>query len=90
MIQLFRKQLQIRSWRRMQHKNETSVLRSIEMSTLKNITRRNFMASAAAAAVTASTLTSAAKAAGTSQKFKLKYAPSFGMFRQHAGNDPID
>ncbi|MCP4261588.1 MAG: TIM barrel protein [Planctomycetes bacterium] len=55
------------------------------------MTRRNFMASAAAAAtVTASTLTSSAKAASTSGKFKLKYAPSFGMFRQHAGNDPID
>ena len=60
------------------------------MNTRKNITRRNFMASAAAAAVTASTLTSTAKAAGTSKKFKLKYAPNFGMFRQHAGNDPID
>lgn len=60
------------------------------MSTRNNITRRNFMASAAAAAVTASTLTSTAKAAGTSKKFKLKYAPSFGMFKQHAGDDPID
>ncbi len=23
-------------------------------------------------------------------QFKLKYAPGFGMFREHAGNDPID
>src|SRR5690625_4674661 len=22
--------------------------------------------------------------------FKLKYAPHFGMFRNHAGNDPVD
>jgi hydroxypyruvate isomerase len=59
------------------------------MSTFKNITRRNFMASAAAA-VTAPTLASNSKAAGSSGKFKLKYAPSFGMFRQHAGKDEID
>jgi hypothetical protein len=25
-----------------------------------------------------------------SAQFKLKYAPGFGMFREHAGNDPID
>lgn len=60
------------------------------MNTPKNITRRNFMASAAAAAVTASTLTSTAKAASTSKKFKLKYAPHFGMFRRNAGNDLLD
>ena len=59
------------------------------MSTRKNITRRNFMASAATAAVAASAITSTAKA-DASGKFKLKYAPSFGTFRQHAGNDPID
>jgi len=60
------------------------------MNTPKNITRRNFMASAAAAAVTASTLTSTAKASSTSKKFKLKYAPTFRMFQQHAGRDEID
>ncbi|MFZ2145670.1 MAG: TIM barrel protein [Sedimentisphaerales bacterium] len=60
------------------------------MNNHKNITRRNFMASAAAAVVAVSTATSTARAAGTSNKFKLKYAPDFGMFRQHAGNDPID
>lgn len=26
----------------------------------------------------------------TSAKFKLKYAPHFGMFRNHAGDDPVD
>jgi len=59
------------------------------MNNRKKITRRNFMASAAAA-VAVSTATSTARAAGTSKKFKLKYAPNFGMFRQHAGRDEID
>jgi hydroxypyruvate isomerase len=30
------------------------------------------------------------KAAETNAPFKLKYAPSFGMFKEHAGADPID
>jgi len=64
--------------------------RSAEMNNRKNITRRNFMASAAAAAVAISTATSTARAARTSKKFKLKYAPNFGMFQQHAGRDEID
>jgi len=54
------------------------------------ISRRGLMASAAAAAVAISAGTSTARAATSSKKFKLKYAPNFGMFRQHAGNDPID
>jgi len=56
----------------------------------KNISRRGFMASAAVAAVAISTATSTMRAANPSKKFKLKYAPSFGMFKQHAGDDPID
>jgi hydroxypyruvate isomerase len=64
--------------------------RSIEMNNREKITRRGFMASAAAAAVAVSTATSTTRAAGTSKKFKLKYAPNFGMFRQHAGRDEID
>ncbi len=60
------------------------------MNNRKKITRRNFMASAAATAVVVSTATSTARAARTSKKFKLKYAPNFGTFRQHAGRDPID
>jgi hypothetical protein len=43
--------------------------------------RRDFMTTAAASSV---------RAANPSKKFKLNYAPSFGMFRQHAGNDPVD
>ena len=53
------------------------------------ISRRSLMASAAAA-VAISSVASKAKAANPAGKFKLKYAPSFGTFRQHAGKDPID
>ena len=53
------------------------------------MSRRDFMG-AAAAAVTISTAASTVRAANPSKKFKLKYAPPFGMFRHHAGNDPID
>jgi hydroxypyruvate isomerase len=56
----------------------------------QRITRRNFIASAAAAAMVASTATSKLRAANTSKKFKLKYAPSLGQFRQKAGKDPIN
>jgi hydroxypyruvate isomerase len=55
------------------------------------ISRRDLMASAAAAAAAAiSAGTTTARAATPSGKFKLKYAPSFGAFKQHAGNDLID
>ena len=56
----------------------------------EGITRRDLMASAAAAAVGISAMASRARAASSTKKFKLKYAPSLGMFRQHAGPDPID
>jgi hydroxypyruvate isomerase len=52
--------------------------------------RRHFIGSAAAAALTVSAVTSSAKAAGNGKRFKLKYAPNPGMFRKHAGNDYID
>jgi hydroxypyruvate isomerase len=54
------------------------------------ISRRDLMASAAAAAVAISAGTSTARAATPSGKFKLKYAPSFGQFKEHAGDDLID
>jgi len=54
------------------------------------MSRRGLMASAAAAAVAISAGASKSRAATASKKFKLKYAPSFGQFRQHAGNDLID
>jgi len=53
------------------------------------ISRRGLMASAAAAAVAISAGTSAAPAAPAPKKFKLKYAPSLGQFKQHAGDDPL-
>jgi len=55
-----------------------------------NISRRGFIGSAAAAALAISTVVSSTRAAAPSKKFKLKYAPSLGMFPQHAGKDPID
>jgi len=55
------------------------------------ISRRGLMASAAAAAAVAiSAGTSTARAATPSKKFKLKYAPTLGAFREHVGRDPID
>jgi hydroxypyruvate isomerase len=54
------------------------------------MSRRGLMASAAAAAVAISTGTNTTRAAAPSKKFKLKYAPSLGMFRGLAGRDPID
>ena len=53
------------------------------------ITRRGLMASAAAA-IAISSVASKTRAAGPPGKFKLKYAPNLGMFREHAGKDPID
>jgi hydroxypyruvate isomerase len=55
----------------------------------KSISRRDFIG-AAAAAVAMSTAAPKLRAANPAKKFKLKYAPSLGQFRQHAGNDPID
>jgi len=54
------------------------------------ISRRGLMASAAAAAVAISAGASKSRAATAAKKFKLKYAPTLGAFRQHAGKDPID
>ncbi len=65
-------------------KNDNSSHNSVKLN------RRGFFASAAAAAVAISTGTSTAQATSSPGKFKLKYAPSLGMFREHAGRDPID
>ncbi|MHC4483107.1 MAG: hydroxypyruvate isomerase family protein [Planctomycetota bacterium] len=61
----------------------------------KNISRRHFIGGAAAAAVAVSTVSSLAKGqemmkAGSKQQFKLKYAPSLGQFKNHAGKGLID
>jgi hydroxypyruvate isomerase len=55
-----------------------------------NVSRRNLLSSAAAAAVAVSAVSSGIRAAEPAKKFKLKYAPSLGQFQQHAGKDPID
>lgn len=58
--------------------------------------RRNFLRTAAIGgfALTGMTGMMSAKASGTvasnEAKFKLKYAPHLGMFKNSAGDDPID
>jgi len=53
--------------------------------------RRLFLQQTAGAAVATSLATAAlaAKARREPRKFQLKYAPHFGMFKEHAGPDPI-
>jgi len=53
------------------------------------LSRRGFIGTAAAAAVAISTRAPKLRAEDPPKKFKLKYAPHFGMFRHSAGNDPI-
>ena len=59
----------------------------------RKLSRRAFVGGAAAAAVAISTVISegqeTAKSTGK-RKFKLKYAPHFGMFRAHGGEDLVD
>jgi hydroxypyruvate isomerase len=53
--------------------------------------RREFLAAGlASAALSAVALDSAARAAEPKHRFKLKYAPHFGMFQNLAGKDPVD
>jgi len=55
--------------------------------------RRTFLTGglAAGAAMISTTVKSQVLAQSSNKhKFKLKYAPHFGMFENHAGNDPID
>ena len=58
--------------------------------------RRNFIKTAAASGIALTGLTGTMGAAASESKisntakFKLKYAPGLGTFREHAGNDPID
>ncbi len=60
---------------------------------MEHVSRRHFLSGAAAAAIAVSTVPSvvgAAEADKAPKKFKLRYGPDLGAFRQHAGNDPID
>jgi len=58
--------------------------------------RRNFLKSAAISGIALTGITGAMSASGAesvasnSAKFKLKYAPHLGMFKNSAGEDPID
>lgn len=54
--------------------------------------RRDFLATGATAVVGAGAMETLAAPAAPApvRKFKLNYAPHFGMFRNHAGNDLID
>jgi hydroxypyruvate isomerase len=58
--------------------------------------RRNFLRNTAIGSLAATGLTSGLSASASNTKvsnaaqFKLKYAPGFGTFKEHAGNDPID
>lgn len=58
--------------------------------------RRNFLKNAAVSGIALTGITSAMNATGSesvtsnSAKFKLKYAPGLGTFKEHAGPDPID
>lgn len=61
----------------------------------RNFSRRQFIGSAAAAAAVLSAIPLKAGKKNSPLKtgssgFKLKYAPSLGMFKNHAGEDPID
>ena len=55
--------------------------------------RREFLVASTAATVGTATATAINSETNVSQdnnKFKLHYAPHFGMFKNLAGNDPID
>lgn len=53
--------------------------------------RRDFLTTAAAGAVAASAaIAQEESVAASPKKFRLHYAPHFGMFKNLAGNDPID
>lgn len=59
----------------------------------RKLSRRAFVGGAAAAAVAISTVVSRGQEMAKSaakRKFKLKYAPYFGMFRAHGGEDLVD
>ena len=52
--------------------------------------RRSFLTSSVAAGLALSTVQQASAQAANAGRFKLKYAPHFGMFEDHAGKDPVD
>jgi len=62
-------------------------------SAARGVSRRRFLGGTAASLAALSTLPgklSGISPGGPGSGFKLKYAPSFGTFAQHAGKDPVD
>ena len=57
---------------------------------IKNATVTGAAILAAPAVFGSSAASKKLKASDAVTPFKLKYAPGFGMFRQNAGQDPID
>ncbi len=59
---------------------------------MERVSRRHFLSGAVAVAAVSAmpSMAGAADANQSPKKFKLKYGPDLGAFRQHAGNDPID
>lgn len=56
----------------------------------RNFLKNSLLTTAAVAAGTTATLADNNPASSTARKFKLKYAPHFGMFENSAGKDLID
>lgn len=51
--------------------------------------RRTFLAAAGGAVASGAALNASAKPAKSEDKFSVHFAPHFGMFRHHAGDDPV-
>jgi hydroxypyruvate isomerase len=61
------------------------------MMNRRNFLRNTAVGSVALTGITGPLTASASNAVNSNTaQFRLKYAPGFGMFREHAGNDPID
>ena len=62
------------------------------MNGSSKVRRREFLKTAAVSAATLSVgnLIQASSVDESKRTFKLNYAPHFGMFKNHAGNDPLD
>ncbi|MFY0687037.1 MAG: TIM barrel protein [Cyclobacteriaceae bacterium] len=52
--------------------------------------RRKFLRNGSLAAMIAPTVVQQVSASPKQKKFNLKYAPHLGMFKHHAGDDPVD
>jgi len=54
--------------------------------------RRDFLTASAAGAAASVSIAAVAQGAAPSNraKFRMKYGPHFGMFKNSAGDDPID